>query len=82
MKVDGANIQEPDSIISVSKKQPNINVEDNMFPSQEEMMNAISNTIKQTHEMNKYDHYEEEYEHLYDEEDNMRNKGKNTKGWK
>ena len=53
-----------------------------MFPSQEEMMNAISNTIKQTHEMNKYDHYEEEYEHLYDEEDNMRNKGKNTKGWK
>ena len=82
MKVDGANIQEPDSIISVSKKSPNINVEDNMFPSQEEMMNAISNTIKQTHEMNKYDHYEEEYEHLYDEEDNMRNKGKNTKGWK
>ena len=56
--------------------------EENRFPSQEEMMNAISNAIKQTHEMNKYDHYEEEYEHLYDEEDNMRNKGKNTKGWK
>ena len=55
---------------------------ENNFPSQEEMMNAISNAIKQTHEMNKYDHYEEEYEHLYDEEDNMRNKGKNTKGWK
>ena len=56
--------------------------EENRFPSQEEMMNTISNAIKQTHEMNKYDHYEEEYEHLYDEEDNMRNKGKNTKGWK
>ena len=55
---------------------------ENKFPSQEEMMNVITNAIKQTHEMDKYDHYEEEYEHLYDEEDNMRNKGKNTKGWK
>ena len=98
MKVDGDNIREPDNITSVHESQSSeykkvaddddikIEVkeveEDNKFPSQEEMMNAISNTIKQTHEMNKYDHYEEEYEHLYDEEDNMRNKGKNTKGWK
>lgn len=98
MKVDGDNIQEPDNILSVQESQSpeykkvvddnGIKMEvkeveeENKFPSQEEMMNAISNAIKQTHEMNKYDHYEEEYEHLYDEEDNMKNKGKNTKGWK
>ena len=53
------------------------------FPDQKAIMETIAKAHKQTQELDKdYDHYEDEYGYLYDEEDTMKNKGKNGKGWK
>ena len=75
-----------DNETKVKVKEPDVdNIEEikESLPNQEVIINTIAKAYEQTQKMeNNYDHYEEEYGYLYDEDDTMKNKGKNTKGWK